>query len=696
MWSSQKLKVKSQKSKVGRHRLSDIGYRLSAVGYWLLAVSLFMLIMGFNRVTVAQEQTQEPPQPIVVTGTLPSQITTGQSAILIVGGANFRPTTTVALVGVGNLSVTLVSANELRAAIPSNLAAGQYIIQVNDPQGGSSSAFTLTVVSPTQPPAPTDIPIPPTIAPPPTDVPGQPSLLVRSFTANPQTIKPGETVTFTIDVINQGNRVAQGVSVSVDAGGKFVAANGQATIILPDLLPGATNTFRLAVLAASDTPGGPQPVNITFTYRDFTGTAYTSKGTPTVNVETVQLSSQVTLSRYLVDPNPVVPGEPVKITVLLTNTGNEKASQVLVTASNDGVLLAGPQGNSFPLGDIEPGLSASVEMPLIVSSTAKAGPQNQNISITFLQKGETKNVTQNMTLTVAKVDAPAPVMVIQSYDFGEIDLQPGAEFTLELTLLNIGNDNARGLTITFGSVESTGGGTDPTPGANASTTTTTSNNFAPLETAGQQVVGDVPAGDEAVTVRQKFIVNGSVDSGVYPLPVTLRYQRSDGSFSQDNLRVSIPVIVPPQIRITQSSPLPSESFVGDSLFMTLEIANRGRKPVNFGNAVVTVDGGEVVSGAENFLGPLRNEDQTTLEASVMPNVEGEMKITVTLNYTDDLNRVQSLVEDYTVNVLPPLPTPDIGEVPDGLNPFPTEPETPQLSGQDLLGRVLLGLLGLGS
>jgi hypothetical protein len=667
--------------------------KLSTIRYLLLG--FFLLLTGSSGV-VAQEQTQEPPQPIVVTGTLPSQITAGQSAILIVTGANFRSTTTIALVGVGNLSVTLVSPTELRAAIPSNLAAGQYIIQVSDPQGGSSASFTLTVLSPTQPPLPTDIPILPTIAPPPTDVPGQPSLLVRSFTANPQTIKPGESVTFTIDVINQGNRLAQGISVSVDTGGKFVAANGQATIILPDLLPGATNTFRLAVLAASDTPGGPQPVNITFNYRDFTGQTYSSKGTPTVNVETVQLSSQVTLSRYLVDPNPVVPGEPVKITVLLTNTGNETAAQVLVTASNDGVLLAGPQGNSFPLGDIEPGLSASVEMPLIVSGAAKAGPQNQNISITFLQKGETKNVIQNMTLTVARVDAPAPVMVIQSYDFGDQDLQPGAEFTLELQLLNIGNDNAKGLTVTFGSVESTGGGTEPTPGSSASTTTTTSNNFAPLETAGQQVVGDVPAGNEAITVRQKFIVNGSVDSGVYPLPVTLRYQRSDGSFSQDNLRVSIPVIVPPQIRITQSSPLPAEANMGEPLFMTLEIANRGRKPVNFSNAVISVEGGEVISEAETFLGPLRNEDQTTLEASVLPNLEGEMTIIVTLNYTDDLNRVQSLTQEYTVNVLPPLPTPDIGELPEGFNPFPVEQEDPQLNGEELLGRLLLGLLGLGS
>jgi hypothetical protein len=156
------------------------------------------------------------------------------------------------------------------------------------------------------------------------------------------------------------------------------------------------------------------------------------------------------------------------------------------------------------------------------------------------------------------------------------------------------------------------------------------------------------------------------------------------------------VIVPPQLRLTQSNPLPEQGNLGEPLFMTLEIANRGKKPVNFSNAVVTAEGGDVTSGAEVFLGPLRNDDQTTLEASILPVVEGKMTITVTLNYTDDLNRVQALTQDYIVDVLPPLPTPDVSQIPDGLNPFPVDSQEPELSGQDLLGRVLLGLLGLGS
>ncbi|MEZ4671009.1 MAG: IPT/TIG domain-containing protein [Anaerolineae bacterium] len=649
-------------------------------------------VLGSTTFQVAAPTNTPPPPPaITVTGTSPAQIVAGQSGILTVTGANFRPTTTVSLSGTA-LSVTLISANELRAAIPSNLAAGQYIIQVNDPSGGSGSG-TLTVLAPTVPPPPTDIPPVPTIAPPPTEVPGAPSLLVRSFVANPPAIKPGGTTTFTFDIVNQGSRVAQSVSVKVDVGGKFIPANGQSAVLLPDIGVGASYTASLAVVAATDTTDGPQTVNITISYRDFSGSTYTSPGALTVRVDASPQASQITLSRYQFNPNPVVPGEATTVTILLTNSGNETASQVLASVGADGILLAGPQGNSFPIGDIPAGASASIDMPLVVSSSAKAGPQSQALTISFLQKGELKTVSASMTMNVAKVDAPAPVMIVDSFDAGFDVLEPGQEFTLTLSLRNIGNDTAKGLIVTFGGVDSTGGGIDPTPGASASTTTNPSNTFAPLGSVGTQNVGDVAAGDEAITLTQRFIVNGSVDSGIYSLPITLRYQRSDGSFSQDNLRASLPVIVPPQIKVSETSPMPEQVNVGDIVGLSLEIANRGRKAVNFTNAVVTAENADVVSGTETYLGPIRNDDQGTLDASFMPTAEGAITVTVTLNYTDDLNRPQQIVQTYELEGLPPLPPPDFGP-PIDFGPQPVE-EAP-LSGRDLLGKVLLGLLGLGS
>lgn len=641
----------------------------------------------------------QAPVEIKVTSVTPLQLFAGQSGVLTVIGNNFTAATKVALVGVGDMAVSFVTPQRLQVAIPSDLAAGPYIIQVTDPVNlpdsqGSTSSFILNVIPP---PAATVAPTLPNPTQVPTDIPGSPNLLVRSFFANPSTIKPGETVSFNVDVVNQGSRVAQGISVSVDAGGKFLPANGQSNIILPDIGVGGTFTFSLSVVAATDTTGGPQTVALTFGYRDFSGQAYTSKGNLTVNVNAEAQSSQITLARYLFDPNPVLPGQSVTITVLLTNTGNETAAQTLVQVATDGILLAGPQGNSFPVGDIEAGASASVSMPLIVSTSAKSGPQSQTVAITYLQDGESKNINGSMTIDVAKVDAPAPIMLVQSYSTGFDDLRPGQQFKLTLAVQNIGNDDATNMLVTFGSVESSGGGIDPTPGSTSSTTTTPSTTFTPINSGGTLSAGTVEAGGVSVTLEQDFIVSASVDSGVYSLPVTLRYQKSDGSTAQDRLSVGLIVMVPPQIRVTQSSELPTSANVGDAVSLALEISNRGQKQVNFSTATVMVDNGEVLQGNETFMGPLRNDDQTELSATIIPANEGPVTITVTFNYTDDLNHPQTIVETYTLDALPALPPPDFnGENPPDFGGIDQPPVEVPLTGRDLLGKILLGLLGLGS
>jgi len=131
------------------------------------------------------------------------------------------------------------------------------------------------------------------------------------------------------------------------------------------------------------------------------------------------------------------------------------------------------------------------------------------------------------------------------------------------------------------------------------------------------------------------------------------------------------------------------------LALSLEIANRGRKAVNFTNAVITTENADITSGETTYLGPVQNNDQTTLDASFVPQKEGPVVITVTLNYTDDLNRPQTIVETYHADAQPAPPPIDFGTPPPDMSNNGGVKE-PTLSSRDLLGRVLLGLLGLGS
>jgi hypothetical protein len=134
--------------------------------------------------------------------------------------------------------------------------------------------------------------------------------------------------------------------------------------------------------------------------------------------------------------------------------------------------------------------------------------------------------------------------------------------------------------------------------------------------------------------------------------------------------------------------------MGEPLFISLGIANKGRKQVNFTNVVVTTDNGDVQEGADTYLGPLRVDDDTAANGLVIPSELGTMTVTFTFNYTDDLNQDRTLVKEYTVEVVEPPPPPDMGEMPPDMGiPTPT-PDPPDPDA--VFGRILFGLLGLGS
>jgi hypothetical protein len=670
-----------------------------------LAMLLTLLISGLGLLGVAaQEVTDEPQAPgdlPTITEIAPLQVVSGEGGILSVFGTDFEADTTVFLEGIGLLETEFINSGALRATLPMSMPRGEYEVGIIRPDGSPLlSGLNLTVRRAPSAPA-TDEPEP-TATVEPTVIPGQPSLIVRSFLANPSNVIPGGTVAITFEIVNQGNRIALGPSVTLSAGGKFAPAGGQAGATLPDIGQGASYTVTLNAIAAMDTPAGPNAVGIKMNYRDFEGKIYDTEATLTVNVGELAEASQVTLARYLLDPNPVEPGEPVTVTVLVTNTGNDLASQVLLrVAGTDSVLLAGPQGDSFPVGDLAPGASASLELPMVVSKEADAGPQPQPLTITYLQKGESKENPGSMTIQVADVVKPEALLLLESYNTGQDVLKPGDRFTLSMTLQNAGEADAANMLVTFGTVDSTDPGNDnddssgdngSTVDTGSSTSTTPSSTFAPLGAGGTMFVGTLNAGGGSITLEQDFIVNGTVDSGIYNLPITIRYTDTDGENAQENLKASVVVVKPPQLRVTLLSPIPESVNTGEPVSVGLDIINTGNDIIRFTTATVETENAEILDGAEVFLGSLDGEENTSVNATVMPLEEGRVSITVSLNYIDDLNREQAIVNTYETEAMMPPPLPEDLGPPIDVMPTPT----PEPSNDALVGQILLGLLGLGS
>lgn len=525
----------------------------------------------------------------------------------------------------------------------------------------------------------------------PTPIPGQPRLVGQSFQIQPETVRPGETLAVTFTVTNVGNRIAQDALVSLDTSGKFLPGSSQSAVPLPNLGVDMSFVVAMNVVVAADAPSGPNLMTIKFTYTDFEGKDYESTSTTSVQVLSTSLSSQVTVISYRINPDPVEPGRLATLFIEVTNSGTAPALQALlrVNGGENAVLLAGPAGDSFPLGDIAAGEIKSLEVTLIASAVAKAGPQPQAVTITYQQGGEAKEATGSLTLTVAQADLQEALILLENYTLDKEALAPGDLFNMTLTLKNVGNKDAKDLLVTFGTVtesDSDGGGS----------TTTPSTTFAPLGTGGTMYVGDLPASSGSADLTQQFIVDGSVKSGVYGVPVTLRYTDGVGEVKTRSLSASVVVIIPPQLRFNDLAPISPEVFAFQHVPVSLTLINDGKNDVNLRTVTITAENGEVVEGAEQFLGTKKTNEEAAINAAVMPLGEGPFVITITINYVDELNQLKQITRTMESNaIVMEEPTPDPNQPIDPGFPIEPTPE-PTPEPDDVLGRFLRGLLGLGS
>jgi hypothetical protein len=619
----------------------------------------------------APTDTPTPVPQLTVTQSEPTQVTAGQNGTLSILGTNFGANTTVRLVGYGFLQTNFVNSGALTATLPANIPASQYTIEVSDPTYGTATApNTLTVV---QTATATAVPTA-------TSIPGQPTLIIRGFSASPSSIYPGDSTLLTFETVNVGTRTAQGVVVSL-GNSDFAPANGQASLTLPDLVSYASYTVTLAVIAPTNASEGPANIPLVMSSHDFSGQTYTDSATLSVNILSEQpLESQVVLDSYQVTPNTALPGETVHVQALFMNTGTETASQVLVQLdTNNAVLIAGSEGNSFPIGDMLPGESAAVVMPLVVANNTSSGIQAQSFTISYLQNGGSGQSSASISLNIEQVIDESPRLLLVAYNTGQDgSLQPGQQFTFTVTVENAGAADASDLLIGFGqSTTSSGEGVS---------SSSSSDNFAPLNSGGTVLVGDLPAG-ETTTVSQDFIVNNDVSSGVYALSLALQYQLDDGTTIEDTLNASLIVKVLPRLRLTLADPLDDPVMVGESYDATLDIANLGTSDVELTQIHMTGDNLTITEGAETLLETLQSDDDTSVSFSLEPVAAGVYTLVAELDYLDEFNQTQT----YTVEFSGTVEEAAQPQIP--MREFTPPAQTTQ--NDDVLGRLLLGFLGLG-
>lgn len=401
----------------------------------------------------------------------PSTVVNNVENTITVKGTGFDNTAVVLLNGAA-VATTFYNDQTLTAVIPAGYSPAVYDVTVTMSGGAVNipSPVSLTV----------NLPIPtftPTVTPSPTLTPtslpfSRPQMRVTSSGSSEEQLSSNKRFKFTVNFENAGN---------------MMAFNTQATFTSADLLP--LETGGVAVLGNVSSGSGVSvdqrfvsngslsgktnvSIDVTLTYYDDKGTAYSDKFTFTLPVKggggtgvyytatpTGIRSGQLIITSYGTSIDPLQPGSQFNLVMTVQNMGNAKAQRVTMivggggSGSSNGTPQPGgvsggsgeftnfaPVGTSNvqSLGDIAAGGVVQASQELIVNVSTNPGAYPMKVTFSYLNdKGEVVNDEQVITLLVYSL----PNLDISFYR--PLDMlfvgQPGA---LPIQIVNLGKRTA--------------------------------------------------------------------------------------------------------------------------------------------------------------------------------------------------------------------------------------------------------------
>lgn len=414
----------------------------------------------------------------------------------------------------------------------------------------------------------------------------------------------------------------------------------------------------------------------------------------------------------------ITPGQNLDFEMTIANAGQATATNVLATFTS-GDFVARDTGGVRALGTLGPGQTARFWQPLFATTDLR-GQSTAVLKVTATYTdvngqsydsafeltfpvvpsgggGPAATATPTPTTTPTAGPRQRPQLLVTSNSTDPAQLQPGNQFALNLTVENVGEANARNVTLILGGGSGGSSAVDGTPepgglaGGGGSFT-----EFAPIGSSNVSTIGNMAVGDSREATLQ-LIVNTTTKPGAYPVKVSFVYTDDKGINYVDDQVITLLVYQPPQVEMgfyTAPPPL----FAGQPGGLPLQLVNTGRNSVVFGNFSVAAENTELANNAA-FVGALESGGFFPLDAMITPFEAGPLDLLLSVNYTDDFNRPAVITQTLTIEVLEEIPMEPIdpGAVPEGEGgEVPAEGDGGQESLLDRLWRFLRGLFGLGS
>lgn len=380
---------------------------------------------------------------------------------------------------------------------------------------------------------------------------------------------------------------------------------------------------------------------------------------------------QVIIQAVETVPDTIDPGGSFTVTMQLINRGDYTATNVRVSLNSPDLAIP-REGSSLQVIDsIAENQVVSLELPLALTREAPAGFHSLDLALQYSDYiGRSFDSNQSIGIEVSDAASTQPLVLLQAYHTEPETLSPGDRFTLRLEFMNVGESEARQLLLTLGGEN--GAGLSP---------------FAILDSGNVRFIPSLAAG-ETIEMEHSLVVDGAAASGVYNLPVSLRYEAGDEIQNTATQVLNVLVSRRPQLQVGFYRPV-EPGFPGETFELPVEVVNIGRNAVNVSTVEISSPDMQIENGSL-FIGPLDGGTAGSLDAVATPERGGALPVQVTVRYLDDFNQPQIFTETLTVEVAEP-------EVePEPVNAEQGETEDEELSLWDRVVRVVRALFGLGT
>jgi hypothetical protein len=432
-------------------------------------VSKYLLVATLLLVVLSAVIFPVPARALSISNITPNPIINNIDNEVTITGDGFEIGAKV-VVGSTQVYVTLVEPKRLIVRIDVGFLPGTYSVIVTNPSSPDSpvSFSPLDVIAPTPTVVPTSTPVPTATLP-----LVRPQIVIDTYSLSVDAIRYGEEFSLDISLDNAGGSKAYGMQVTFTSTDLLMLKNG-GVLAAGDLDTAGKAKFGQTMTAAASLAGRSMvSVDMNVSYSDEKGTVYTDKfpinlpvaGSsaggnrvyPTATPTGVR-RSQLVVSGYETDVQPLQPGTQFMLSLLIKNVGTVSAKSVTmiigggsVSGSGGGTPQAGVSGGSGEftnfapvgssniqsLGDLAAGASLTAKQNLVVNVSTNPGAFPMKVAFSYLDdKGNPVNDEQIITLLVYSL----PVLDVSFYQ-AVGTLMAGQPNTLPLQVVNLGKKN---------------------------------------------------------------------------------------------------------------------------------------------------------------------------------------------------------------------------------------------------------------